>query len=59
MSLQVRLQNVSAEYQKLEADLSNAVEARQQLEAQLSENEFVKKACASFINSEANSKEPH
>ena len=43
MSIQVRLQNVSEEFQKLQNDLSNTVEARQRLDAQLSENELVKK----------------
>ncbi len=43
MSLPARLQAASAEYQKLQVDLSNAVEARQRLDAQLSENELVKK----------------
>lgn len=43
MSLQVRLQSVSEEFQKLQNDLSNTVEARQRLDAQLSENELVKK----------------
>lgn len=43
MSLQLRLQTASTDYQKLQADLSNVVEARQRLEAQLSENELVKK----------------
>lgn len=42
-SLQVKLQRASAEFQKLQSDLSNAVEARQRLDAQLSENELVKK----------------
>ncbi|KAJ7169764.1 Prefoldin [Mycena filopes] len=46
MSLQVKLQTASSEYQKLQADLSNAVEARQRLDAQLSENELVKKEFA-------------
>ncbi|KII93807.1 hypothetical protein PLICRDRAFT_36048 [Plicaturopsis crispa FD-325 SS-3] len=41
--LQDRLQTVSTEYQKLQLDLQNAVEARQRLDAQLSENELVKK----------------
>ncbi|KAF5385317.1 hypothetical protein D9615_001418 [Tricholomella constricta] len=45
-SLQVRLQRASAEFQKLQGDLSNAVEARQRLDAQLSENELVKKEFA-------------
>ena len=43
MSLPARLQAASSEYQKLQVDLSNAVEARQRLDAQLSENELVKK----------------
>ncbi|KIY50584.1 Prefoldin beta-like protein [Fistulina hepatica ATCC 64428] len=43
MSLAIKLQTASAEYQKLDLDLSNVVEARQRLEAQLSENELVKK----------------
>ncbi|KAJ7654943.1 prefoldin subunit 6 [Mycena polygramma] len=46
MSLQVKLQTASTEYQKLQADLSNAVEARQRLDAQLSENDLVKKEFA-------------
>jgi hypothetical protein len=43
MSLSSRLQAASSEYQKLQVDLSDAVEARQRLDAQLSENELVKK----------------
>lgn len=43
MSLEARLQAASTEYQKLQIDYSNAVEARQKLDAQLSENELVKK----------------
>ncbi|TDL21239.1 prefoldin subunit 6, partial [Rickenella mellea] len=43
MSLEARLQAVNADYQKLQSDLSNAVDARQRLEAQLTENEIVKK----------------
>jgi len=46
MSLQAKAQAVSAEYQKLQVDLSNAIEARQRLDAQLSENELVKKEFA-------------
>ncbi|RDB28369.1 Prefoldin subunit 6 [Hypsizygus marmoreus] len=45
-SLQARFQKASAEFQKLQNDLSNAVEARQRLDAQLSENELVKKEFA-------------
>jgi len=43
MSLEARLQAASAEFQRLQSDLSVAVDARQRLEAQLSENEAVKK----------------
>ena len=43
MSFPARLQAASTEYQKFQVDLSNAVEARQRLDAQLSENELVKK----------------
>jgi chaperonin cofactor prefoldin len=43
MSLEAKLQQASVEYQKLQADLSKTVEARQRLDAQLSENELVKK----------------
>ncbi len=43
MSFPARLQAASTEYQKFQVDLSNAVEARQRLNAQLSENELVKK----------------
>ena len=42
MSLATKFQQVSGEYQKLQADLSKAIEARQRLDAQLSENELVK-----------------
>ncbi|OJT15578.1 Prefoldin subunit 6 [Trametes pubescens] len=42
-ALQERLQTESAEFQKIQAELSSVVEARQKLDAQLSENELVKK----------------
>ncbi|KAG6841927.1 hypothetical protein C0991_005107 [Blastosporella zonata] len=45
-SLQARLQLASTEFQKIQGELSNAVEARQRLDAQLSENELVKKEFA-------------
>ncbi|KAG6818035.1 hypothetical protein H0H87_009190 [Tephrocybe sp. NHM501043] len=45
-SLQARLQLVSTEFQKIQGELSSAVEARQRLDAQLSENELVKKEFA-------------
>ena len=43
IQLQARLQTLSNEFQKLQADLAVAVEARQRLDAQLGENELVKK----------------
>ena len=43
-SIQARLQTATTEYQKLQAELSNVVEARQRLDTQLQENELVKKA---------------
>jgi prefoldin beta subunit len=49
MSLPARLQVASSEYQRLQADLSNAVEARQRLDAQLSENELVNKVVATKV----------
>lgn len=45
-ALQVRLQRASTDFQRLQSDLSNAVESRQRLDAQLSENELVKKEFA-------------
>ncbi|KAG6862414.1 hypothetical protein C0995_011854 [Termitomyces sp. Mi166 len=44
--LQAKLQIASAEFQKMQGELSIAVEARQRLDAQLSENELVKKEFA-------------
>ena len=44
MSLAVRLESASTEFQKIQLELQNAVEARQRLDAQLNENELVKKA---------------
>jgi chaperonin cofactor prefoldin len=43
-SAQTKLQTATADYQKIQLDLSNVVEARQRLDAQLNENELVKKA---------------
>ena len=43
MSLQARAQATTAEFQRLQSELSEAVEARERLEAQLNENEQVKK----------------
>ena len=45
MSLGTRLQSKSAEYQKLQDDLAVLVDKRTRLDAQLSENETVKKVC--------------
>jgi hypothetical protein len=42
-SLQERLRVASTEFEKLQADHSLAIAARQRLEAQLTENEAVKK----------------
>ncbi|KAH9884394.1 Prefoldin beta-like protein [Cubamyces lactineus] len=47
-ALQERLQIASAEFQKIQAELATVVEARQKLDAQLSENELVKKEFASL-----------
>ncbi|KAI0698641.1 prefoldin subunit 6, partial [Earliella scabrosa] len=47
-ALQERLQAASAEFQKIQTDLTLAVDARQKLDAQLSENELVKKEFASL-----------
>lgn len=55
MSLEAKLQQASVEYQKLQADLSKAVEARQRLDAQLSENELVKKVPLFRTNGENHS----
>ena len=50
-ALQGRLETASAEFQKLQNDLTLAVDARQKLEAQLSENELVKKVpISSFVS---------
>lgn len=46
MSLAVRLETASADFQKLQLELSTVVEARQRLDAQLNENELVKKEFA-------------
>ncbi|EKM57293.1 uncharacterized protein PHACADRAFT_119629 [Phanerochaete carnosa HHB-10118-sp] len=48
LKVQERLQAATAEYQRLQAELATAVEARQKLDAQLSENELVKKEFASL-----------
>jgi len=43
MSLTSKLQTASSDFQKLQEKLTKIVEVRQKLEAQLSENELVKK----------------
>ena len=50
MSLHTQLQTLSAEYQKVQKDLSEAIEARQRLDAQLSENELVKKVIRGSVS---------
>ena len=45
VALQDRLQTASTEFQKIQSDMASAVDARQRLEAQQSENELVKKVC--------------
>lgn len=41
MSLEIKLQEASQDFQKLQIDLAHAIETRQQLGAQLSENKQV------------------
>lgn len=43
MSLEFRFQSASTEYQKIQTELASLVENRTRLDAQLSENEMVKK----------------
>ncbi|KAG1866467.1 Prefoldin [Suillus tomentosus] len=43
MSLEFRYQSASTEYQKIQTELASLVENRTRLDAQLSENEMVKK----------------
>lgn len=43
MSLESKLQDISSEIQKIQVMMSKAVTAREKLEAQLQENELVKK----------------
>ncbi|KAI0673297.1 Prefoldin beta-like protein [Trametes maxima] len=49
-ALQERLQTASTEFQKIQGELSSAVDARQKLDAQLSENELVRKEFASLTD---------
>ncbi|GBB90516.1 hypothetical protein RclHR1_01750015 [Rhizophagus clarus] len=41
--MEARLEALTGEYQKLQKDLSNAIESRQRLDSQLQENEVVQK----------------
>ncbi|RIA95523.1 KE2 family protein [Glomus cerebriforme] len=41
--MEARLEALTNEYQKLQKDLSNAIESRQRLDSQLQENEVVQK----------------
>ncbi|KAF0526601.1 prefoldin subunit 6 [Gigaspora margarita] len=43
MSLEARLEAATTEYQKLQKDITNAVENLQKLDSQLQENEIVQK----------------
>ncbi|KAJ1924558.1 Prefoldin subunit 6 [Tieghemiomyces parasiticus] len=43
MSLEAKLEATGKEFQKIQSDLSKAVENRQKLESQLQENEIVQK----------------
>jgi len=54
MSLQARLQTATADYQKLQTDLSTTIETRQRLEVQLSENDLVKKVSISIALNDVN-----
>ncbi|GAA5829474.1 hypothetical protein JCM3766R1_001110 [Sporobolomyces carnicolor] len=48
MALNLKLQNITSEFTKLQSDYSKAVENRQRLDAQKTENEGVKKEFASL-----------
>ncbi|KAG2369443.1 Prefoldin [Suillus spraguei] len=51
MSLEFRFQSASTEYQKIQTELASLVENRTRLDAQLSENEMVKKEFAQLTPS--------
>ncbi|KAG1784078.1 prefoldin subunit 6 [Suillus placidus] len=53
MSLEFRFQSASTEYQKIQTELASLVENRTRLDAQLSENEMVKKEFAQLTPSNA------
>lgn len=48
MSLEEKIQKASGEYQKVQLSLTNVIEMRERLEAQLSENELVKKVSSEY-----------
>ncbi|TFK30769.1 Prefoldin beta-like protein [Coprinopsis marcescibilis] len=50
MSLEEKFQVLSVEFQKLQSTLAAAIEKRERLEAQLSENELVKKEFATLTS---------
>ena len=50
MSLDAQLQTLSATYTQLQTELSAAVDARQRLDAQLSENALVKKVPSPLLS---------
>jgi prefoldin beta subunit len=54
MSLESKLQDISSEIQKIQVTMSKAVTAREKLEAQLQENELVKK-----VNSRVGSRQSY
>ncbi|KAG1749875.1 prefoldin subunit 6 [Suillus paluster] len=53
MSLEFRFQSASTDYQKIQTELASLVENRTRLDAQLSENEMVKKEFAQLTPSNA------
>ncbi|OAX44360.1 Prefoldin, partial [Rhizopogon vinicolor AM-OR11-026] len=51
MSLELRFQSTSTDYQKIQTELASFVDSRTRLDAQLSENEMVKKEFAQLTPS--------
>jgi chaperonin cofactor prefoldin len=58
MSLEEKAQQASGEYQKVQVSLTNAIQMRERLEAQLSENELVKKVSTGTGKREPNLTDP-
>ncbi|KAJ8591497.1 Prefoldin [Rhizopogon salebrosus TDB-379] len=50
MSLEFRFQSASTDYQKIQTELASFVDSRTRLDAQLSENEMVKKEFAQLTS---------